>query len=428
VLVRPALELLEGNRQLENLENLDMAAPQSRLDTRQMAVILCCLGLAMVEGFDNQAIGFVGPAIIRSWHLQAAAFGPILSAGLFGALFGSALGGVGDRYGRLPALAFTTLLFASGTLATAWATAPSQLVVLRFLTGIGLGGTLPNAMALAADLCPARIRATVVSGVVIGMPLGAGIGGFGVAALIAGSGWQSVFIVGGLVPLPVLLFLWLFSPRANPAVRTGRSPGSLGATFLAVLAPQYRTGTLMLWGATCLSVMLTSTLLGWLPTLLTERGIAARQAVLASVLLNIGALIGGLIIGRLSDKVTPYRVLTIAYLFGAASLALIGIARGQTEIFAAIFACALLALGGQTGIAVLTTAFYEGSIRASGIGASLAVGRLGAIFGPLLVSLMLSRGSGVPAVFGMGGIVGLLIAVVVAAMGYFTRRRKSVRP
>ncbi len=398
------------------VEDISGPAPE-RLGGRQLAVLGCCLWLSLLDGFDVQSIGFVAPIILKEWHMAPAQLGPIFSAGLLGALFGAVFSGnLGDRYGKARVLALFVLLFSAGTLATAWVDGRDRLLILRLVTGVGLGGALVNLLTLAAAQAPFRIRSTCVAIVMIGVPLGGSLGGFASVAVIEAYGWPVVFVAGGILPLPALLLLWLIlPPDALHAERV--DPRRVRPSLGAVLTPRYRTATLLLWLSTFLSVMLTYTLVNWLPTLLTERGLSIHQAVLATAILNIGAILGGVSAGRLSDMFGPYRILAAFYVIGAVALASIGMVTGTTALLGVIFAAGLFALGGQTGIGTFSTVFYETSIRATGLGMAFAVGRLGAVLGPLAIGMLVGRSVGIPTLFLLAGAVALLIAGAVTAMG-----------
>jgi AAHS family 4-hydroxybenzoate transporter-like MFS transporter len=175
--------------------------------------------------------------------------------------------------------------------------------------------------------------------------------------------------------------------------------------------------------------MLTYTLASWLPTLLTERGFAMREAVLATGLLNLGAVLGGAGCGRLSDLRGPYPVIAAAYVLGAAAIAMIGVATGFGfgPVLVAIFTAAVLALGGQTGVGVLSTVFYDAPLRATGVGLALGFGRVGAALGPLLIGMLLAAGTRITTLFLIGGGVALLIAFLVTLMAHASRTWSSAR-
>ena len=401
-----------------------------RLGGRRLGVLACCLLLTMIDGFDTQAIGFVGPAIVHAWHLPPASLGPIFSAGLLGALFGAVgLGRLGDRHGRLVMLVCSVLVFAAGTIATAWVTRTNTLLVMRFLTGIGLGGALPNLLALTAAQAPPHLRSTSIATVLIGLGLGAGIGGFASVSLIQAYGWPAVFLMGGLAPLPILPLLAALLIYAPPQLGEQSATSLVRGGFAAVLSRQYRAGTLLLWAVNCCCSMLTYTLASWLPTLLNERGFAVHQAVTAAALLNLGGVLGGICCGRLSDLRGPYPVIVTAYFLGGIAIAMIGSAAGFGfgAVLAAVFATALLAYGGQTGVGVLSTIFYEAPLRSTGVGLALGFGRVGAVAGPLLIGWLLAAGTAISTLFLIGGSLAILISLLIAAMGYASRGLRTVQ-
>jgi MFS transporter, AAHS family, 4-hydroxybenzoate transporter len=415
---------------IQNMTESLVTTASVPLGWHRLGVLACCLLLTMIDGFDTQAIGFVGPAIVHAWHLSPASLGPIFSAGLLGALFGAVgLGRLGDRHGRLMMLVCSVLVFAAGTIATAWVTSTNTLLVMRFLTGIGLGGALPNLLAIAAAQAPPHLRSTSIAMVLIGLGLGAGIGGFASVSLMQAYGWPAVFLMGGLAPLPilpVLAALLIYAPRqlVEPS-----STSLVRGGFSAVLSRRYRAGTLLLWAVNCCCTMLTYTLASWLPTLLNERGFAVHQAVTAAALLNLGGVLGGICCGRLSDMRGPYPVIVVAYFLGGIAIAMIGSAAGFGfgAVLAAVFAAALLAYGGQTGVGVLSTIFYEAPLRSTGLGLALGFGRVGAVAGPLLIGGLLGAGTAISTLFLIGGGLAILISLLIAAMGYASRGLRAVQ-
>ena len=183
--------------------------------------------MLFLDGFDTQAIGYVAPALAKEWGLTKAALGPVFSAGLFGLMIGALLfGPLADRIGRKKIIIFSTLAFGIGTLATAFVHDVNALLAIRFLTGLGLGGAMPNAVAMTSEFNPRRRRATMVMIMFCGFSVGAALGGFLAAALIPHFGWRSVFVVGGVVPLLLAPILALRLPESvRFLVLTGRAPG-----------------------------------------------------------------------------------------------------------------------------------------------------------------------------------------------------------
>src|SRR6478736_5879952 len=174
----------------------------------QMRLLLTCAAVLFLDGFDTQAIGYVAPALAKEWGLTKGALGPVFSAGLFGLMIGALVfGPLADRIGRKKIIILSTLAFGIGTLATAFINDVNTLLLVRFLTGLGLGGAMPNTIAITSEFSPHRRRATMVMIMFCGFSVGAALGGLLAAALIPHFGWRSVFVVGGVAPLllaPVL--------------------------------------------------------------------------------------------------------------------------------------------------------------------------------------------------------------------------------
>src|SRR6201995_3474896 len=192
----------------------------------QIKLLLTCAAVLFLDGFDTQAIGYVAPAVAKEWSLTKAALGPVFSAGLFGLMIGALIfGPLADRIGRKKIIVFSVLAFGLGALVTAFVQDVNTLLAIRFLTGLGLGGAMPNAIAMTAEFNPRRRRATMVMIMFCGFSVGAALGGFLAAALIPQFGWRSVFIVGGAVPLLLVPILAMRLPESvRFLVLTGREP------------------------------------------------------------------------------------------------------------------------------------------------------------------------------------------------------------
>src|SRR5580698_3297908 len=179
----------------------------------QLKLLLTCAAVLFLDGFDTQAIGYVAPSLAKEWGLTKGALGPVFSAGLFGLMIGALLfGPLADRIGRKKIIIFSTLAFGVGTLITAFVQDVNTLMAIRFLTGLGLGGAMPNTIALTSEFSPHRRRSTMVMIMFCGFSVGAALGGFLAAALIPQFGWRSVFVVGGAAPLVLAPILALRLP------------------------------------------------------------------------------------------------------------------------------------------------------------------------------------------------------------------------
>src|SRR5207244_8902009 len=181
----------------------------------QIRLLLTCAAVLFLDGFDTQAIGYVAPSIAKEWGMTRGALGPVFSAGLFGLMIGALLfGPLADRIGRKKIIIFSTLAFGLGALATAFVQDVNALLAIRFLTGLGLGGAMPNAVAMTSEFNPRRRRATMVMIMFCGFSVGAALGGLLAAALIPHFGWRSVFVVGGIAPLLLVPILALRLPES----------------------------------------------------------------------------------------------------------------------------------------------------------------------------------------------------------------------
>jgi AAHS family 4-hydroxybenzoate transporter-like MFS transporter len=424
------------------------------LKPAQLAIVLLCALVAMVDGFDTQSIALVAPVIIAAWGVKAAAFGLVFSAGLFGSLVGAlTMGVVADRQGRKPALIASMLVFALVTLATPLAHTTSALTALRFLTGLGLGGALPIIISITSEFAPARQRATIVSLMFCGFPLGAVIGGVAAARLIPAFGWPSIFYVGGAAPLLLLPLIAAFVPESVRFMalrqdharltrvldRMGWAPLWNGELALrtderrspvAKLFTEGRAlGTLLLWATLFLSLLLTYFLINWIPIIARQSGIGMQGAVLAVAAVNLGAILGCLVIGRLADRygnATAY--ISCGFALGAVAIVMIGRAEGSgTWLLWASLLAGVFSIGAQMCTVAFCAAFYETSLRATGVGWAIGVGRIGAIVGPLLGGVLIAAGMPTPTLFLVIGLMSIGSALGAAGIGLGVLRPRPAR-
>lgn len=434
--------------------DLESIVDASRLSRSQVWIILLCALIALLDGFDTQAIAFVAPAIAAAWAVEPSAFGPVFGAGLFGGLAGAVLlGTASDRFGRKPTLVAAVLLFAGGSLATLWAQSLLQLGLLRFVTGLGLGGALPSFIALSSEYAPRRLRTALVGLMFCGFPVGAVIGGFASAHLIPVFGWKSVFLAGGVLPLLILPVFVAVVPESLRflALRRDRQAieavlkrmgcaqawnGDMRTPDAAESAPVSRLfaegrlpGTLLLWTSLFLSLLLTYFLVNWIPLVVSRNGLPIRSAVLAVTMLNLGAVFGCMLIGRLSSRFSATGLIACGYALGAVAIALISQAGGSTgALYAVTFAAGALSIGAQMSTVALCASFYESFLRSTGVGWAMGVGRVGAIVGPVLGGLLLGVGAAVPLLFLLMGLtsLGAGIAVFILGRWLLARHREPV--
>ena len=395
------------------------SAPMGRF---QVLVVVLCAAIALIDGFDTQAIAFVAADVATAWHVKVSAFGVVFAVGLVGGLVGAAVfGSAGDRFGRKPILLVTIALFGAVTLLTPSVHSLAALDTVRFITGIGLGAALPIAISITSEYTPGRLRTTVVGLMFCGFPLGAVLGGLCAAALIPSYGWTSVFYVGGGIPLLLLPLLWWALPESAKPPAT-RSP------VVQLFTDGRAAGTLLLWLILFLSLLLTYLLSSWIPVLAQRSGIDAEAATFAAVVINLGAVVGCLVIGRLADRYNTTLVIGSAYLIGALAIAAIGQAgHSDAALIGTAFVAGFFSLGAQMCAVSLSASLYDAALRTTGIGFSMAVGRVGAIVGPLLGGALIGAGISAPELFVTIAPASIGAAIATFALWRFLPRRDSPR-
>jgi AAHS family 4-hydroxybenzoate transporter-like MFS transporter len=397
---------------------------RSKFGPLQISVIVLCALVALLDGFDTQAIAYVAPRIAQDWGVPPSSFGPIFSAGLVGLMLGAFIfGPVADRIGRKTVILFATAAFGLFALLTATAASLDQLLLYRLLTGVGLGAAMPNMISLTSEYAPARLRATAVMIMFCGFPLGSTIGGLIAGPLMEVYGWQGVFVMGGVVPLillPVLMFalpesVRFLAMRGRSEARIGKvlrriDPQASTADFIAEIQAESGSaakgfsvlqlfkegrapGTLLLWVTFFMNLLVMYFLVNWLPTLIRESGLPLNLAILSSAILNLGGVVGAIILARMIDRWSPFAVLGAAYAVSAVFIVLI--AYGATSAPVMLTAAALAGfgiVGGQIGCNAVAAALYPTAIRSTGVGWALGFGRIGAILGPLIGGALLAGG------------------------------------
>jgi MFS transporter, AAHS family, 4-hydroxybenzoate transporter len=391
-----------GNAAVADIAGLINMHP---LSSFQKGIMVLIGGAVLMDGFDVQAMGFVAPALTQDWHLDPKALGPIFGAGLLGMLVGSMLLSIlADRVGRRPVLVTSTTFFSLCMLGTAAAESVQQLVFLRFLAGLGIGGVMANAVALASEYSPQRQRASLLMWISCGFTGGAIAGGLISTALIPWGGWRSVFLVGGVLPLGIaavmywrlpesLLFLSLqqgthdklgqLLRRIAPGVDPDRDLHLAGPEQVqgrGSLAKLFRDDqalmTLLLWLVSFANLLNLFFLANWLPLLSTRMGFSSSIAVLMGTTLQLGGLIGAVFMGPLIDRFGFYRVLVPVFLIAGLAVAAIGEpGLSLPLLYLVIFAAGICIVGTQPALNALASTLYPTEIRATGVGWSLGVGR-----------------------------------------------------
>jgi AAHS family 4-hydroxybenzoate transporter-like MFS transporter len=412
----------------------------------QWRAFLLCAAVLFVDGFDVQAITYVAPAISQDWGLARGALGPTFSAGLFGVMLGAMLlAPLADRVGRRRVITYACVAFGVGTLLTLWVGSLGELLVLRFFTGLGLGAALPNAIGLASEYAPHKRRAMIVMFVGSGISLGAIGAGAAAAQLVEPFGWRAVFVVGGLLPLALATALAYFLPesirfaaavpgRQAEAKRLLRKiepnvgadgdieiishdPEGGKATVLDLFKDNRGVATLCLWVAFFMSLLNVYLAINWLPTSLNASGFTLTQANVMTTLYHVGGVVGTYAIGLYMDRLGAHRMV----LFGLALAAIgfytfataTGFSQGPTT--AILMLAGVGVIGAQVGTTALASMTYPVTMRATGLGWALGVGRVGSIVGPAIGGFVLATAADPRSVY-LGCIVPVLLGMVAIAL------------
>tara|TARA_R110002051_G_scaffold325473_1_gene428067 strand:+ start:4154 stop:5395 length:1242 start_codon:yes stop_codon:yes gene_type:complete len=396
--------------------------PEMPMRSKALIIFLCFL-VAVLEGYDLQAIGVALPLLETDMDLSNQDKGIILSGTMIGLMIGAIIGGwLGDRLGRKMTLAFSVLVFGAATIATAWAFDASSLTAYRLVTGIGIGAAMPNIMAIATDISSENNRAFTGMLMFCGFPVGA-VGVAYLAQTVPDLDWKIIFYMGGIIPV-ILLPLFKFMPETAPAASSTsvrQTNGSINALFGGGRLPL----TILLWTAFSLTLVILYLMLNWLPTLIVEKGMSRQEGASAALAFNIGSVLGALALGLLVDRIGLRWPLLAAYAILFTALALLANASDLSEILAYSAIVGACCVGSQFALYGAAPAFYPPAARSIGAGAAIATGRTGAIAGPLAAGLLMQGGmSGDEVLLAIAPIVALGGASVVA-VSFFKQYRSS---
>jgi MFS transporter, AAHS family, 4-hydroxybenzoate transporter len=421
---------------------------------RSRLFLLC--GICLVfDGFDVQSMGYVAPAIAADWGLSKATLGPVFSAGLLGLMLGALFFSVvADKLGRRPVIIGCTAFFSICMLITPFVHNCPELAVLRFITGLGLGAIQPNAMALAGEYSPIKIRTTVVMVISCGFTVGAALGGFVSAALVAHFGWQSVFYFGALLPLIVVILMLPFLPESPQfLVLQGHKPAAAIAWLrqidsgtvigdsvrLTVQEPAFRgmpitglfqdgraTMTLLLWLVNFTNLIDLYSLSSWLPSVIRSSGLSESSAILAGATLQTGGVVGTLFLGRIIDRYGFVATMGACFLVSILTIVLTGQPSiGPVLLFFVIAISGFCIIGGQPALNAFATNYYPTSLRSTGVGWSLGIGRFGSVLGPMVGGLLIARQWSNSSLFIAAAVPALISAITILGIGLVSK--SSVR-
>ncbi|WP_176047591.1 aromatic acid/H+ symport family MFS transporter [Burkholderia sp. BCC1644] len=421
------------------------ALPFSRF---QLAIALQCFAVVALDGLDTALIGFVVPALRGDWHAGTAGITLLLASGLVGLAAGAFFAGpLGDRFGRKRLLVGSVLSF--GLFSTLCAIAPDMhsLTALRFLTGVGLGAAMPNAIAMTSEYSPRARRALVVTTMFCGFTFGSAAAGFIAAHVIPRYGWHAMFVIGGVLPIALGLVMLAALPESIRFLIYRRAPAAQIAVVLRrmshdapdgaqcfvadepasvaarspvsqLFARPLRFGTLALWCAFWMNLLIVYLVTNWLPSLFREAGFDLAQAAIVTAMFQLGGTVGAILLGRAMDRFNAYAVLVAAYLASALCVFLVAWHYDDLpSLCIGIFGIGFGVAGSQTGANALAADFYPTGSRVTGVSWALGVGRLGAIAGSFVGALVMASAMGLSGVFMILIVPIVCAAVAISAMG-----------
>ncbi|WP_017395144.1 MFS transporter [Acinetobacter haemolyticus] len=398
--------------------NVNAVIDEAKFTPFHWSILLWCLLIIIFDGYDLVIYGVVLPLLMQEWSLTSVQAGMLASTALCGMMFGAMLfGALADKIGRKNVILICVTFFSGFTFLGAFASNPFEFGILRFLAGLGIGGVMPNLVALTSEYAPKRIRSTLVgtmfSGYAIGGILSALIGSY----LVESQGWQIMFLIAG-IPLLLLPVMWKFLPESLTfLVKTGKTEQA--QSIVQKISPQqaissntrltlneeniptgssvkglFQQGrafnTLMFWVLFFMCLLMVYALSSWLPKLMLAAGYSLGKSILFLFALNVGAMIGSIGGGILSDKFHLKPVIMGMLMAGVVALIGLGFNSPAYVLYGLVTVAGAATIGTSILLYSYVAQYYPLSVRSTGIGCASGVGRIGAIVGPILTGMLLT--------------------------------------
>ncbi len=415
--------------------------PLSRM---QISTFLLCGLVLVLDGFDAQSLGFLASSIAKTLRVPVSRFGPVFGIALFGLMIAAMISGpIADRWGRKWPIIISSLMFGAFTVLTARATSFNELMAFRFLTGLGLGGAMPNVVSLTSEYAPKRLVPMFVSMLFCGMPAGALLGGTVGVVMLPRWGWQSVLYVGGILPFVIALMLIKILPESVRFLAVRDAGAEKIRAILTRISPELADapirsaseerdshqgipvkhlftegraiGTILLWVPYFMNLLIIYFIVSWLPALLQQSDLPVSAGINAIVLFSLGGMAGSLLEGRLINWLGALILLVIEFGISTLLIGSLAFAASFSLIMTVTFILGFVVQGAQAGLNALVASFYPTPIRSTGVGWALGVGRVGSIVGPVLAGALLSIGWHPRQIFLAGAIPALCAAVSIMA-------------
>ncbi|MDI9662455.1 aromatic acid/H+ symport family MFS transporter [Acinetobacter baumannii] len=397
--------------------NINELIDKARFTSFHWKVLIWCLLIIIFDGYDLVIYGVALPLLMQQWSLTAVEAGLLASAALFGMMFGAMIfGTLSDKLGRKKTILICVTLFSGFTFIGAFAKGPTEFAILRFIAGLGIGGVMPNVVALMTEYAPKKIRSTLVAIMFSGYAIGGMTSALLGAWLVKDMGWQIMFLIAG-IPLLLLPLIWKFLPESLAfLVKSNHSEQAKG--IVSKIAPEtqlnantqlmlnestttdapvralFQQGrifsTFMFWIAFFMCLLMVYALGSWLPKLMLQAGYSLGASMLFLFALNIGGMVGAIGGGALADRFHLKPVITIMFIVGSAALILLGINSPQFILYSLIAIAGAATIGSQILLYTFVAQFYPTALRSTGMGWASGIGRIGAIIGPVLTGALLS--------------------------------------
>jgi MFS transporter, AAHS family, benzoate transport protein len=386
-----------------------------------------CWAAVALEGFDLVVLGVVLPALLKepTWGLTPNTASLIASIGLIGVMIGAAaVGTVTDIIGRRKTAIWTVIIFSILTLACAFAPNPFVFGALRFLAGLGLGGVLPTALALVGEFARSGRSGTATTNMMTGYHVGAVVTALLGILVIQRYGWEWMFVIGAIPALVLVPLMWKYLPESGSFLRaraglSSAGPAS-GKTSRNPVGILFRHGlgrsTIAFWITSIMGLLLVYGLNTWLPQIMREAGYELGAALALLLVLNVGAVIGLLFAGRVADRVGNRRATIAWFVLAALFLALLSVKLPGIGVYVSVLLAGVFVFSAQVLVYAYVSHIYPTSARGTALGTASAVGRFGAIAGPILGGLLLTAGIAYPwgfYIFAAVAVVGALCIALV---------------
>lgn len=391
---------------------MNRAVHQSDKKHAIVTVAICFL-IAVIEGLDIQAAGIAAAGIREHFSLNSSQLGIFFSAGILGLLPGALLGGrFADRLGRKVVLIWSVATFAVFTLCTVWVNSFESLLAVRFLAGAGLGAAMPILITLASEAVSPQNRGRAVGLMYCGMPVGAALISL-VASTNFGADWKNIFYLGGLLPIFVIPIMMMYLPeskeflKAQVVEKLEENTGK--ALFKDLFSSQNFLRTLLIWVNYFFTLMVVYIMLSWLPSLFMELGFSRKEGNTAQFYFMLSAAVGTVILGVLTDRWKKAYVIILMYGGILAGLLALNAASSLTQMYLASALVGAFVIGCQGVLYAFGSIVYPTEVRGTGVGVASAVGRIGAMLGPIVAGQLLVAG------FGAAGVISAAIPCIVVS-------------